>query len=135
MYKKIKVNASMLGLDQLILTLENCLKEYNYSLKYSKRIRIIVDEIAGNIARYAYYPNEGQMELRIKFKRTSISLCFIDSGIPYNPLLQEEPNVDLSLEDRNSGGLGIYMVRKFVDKMKYKRKNHRNYLFLRLNIV
>lgn len=125
----------MKGLEELLQSLEKYLICQNYSSKYLKRLKIIVDEIAGNIARYAYYPNEGQMELRIKLKRKSISLCFVDSGIPYNPLLQSEPDVNLSLEERNSGGLGIYMVRNFVDKIKYKRKNYQNYLFVQLNIV
>ncbi|MDE6655629.1 MAG: ATP-binding protein [Anaeroplasmataceae bacterium] len=124
----------MKGLEELLQNLENCFINQDYSSKYLKRLKIVVDEIAGNIVRYAYSPNEGEMELRLKLKRHSISLCFVDSGMPYNPLLQSEPDIELSLEDRTSGGLGIYMVRKFVDRIKYKRKNYQNYLFLRLNI-
>lgn len=125
----------MKGLEELLQSLEEYLIYQDYSSKYLKRLRIIVDEIAGNIVRYAYSPNEGEMELRIHLKRNSVSLCFVDSGIPYNPLLQKEPDVNLSLEDRKAGGLGIYMVRKFVDKIEYKRKKRQNYLFLKLNIV
>lgn len=135
MWKKIKVNATLVGLEELLHNLDDCLKKQNYNLKYSRRIRIIVDEVAGNIVRYAYSLNEGEMELRIKPKRKFINLYFIDGGFPYNPLSQKEPNVHLSLEERSTGGLGIYMVRKFVDKIKYKRRNFKNYLFLRINTV
>lgn len=134
MWKKIKVNATLEGLGEMLHHLEDCLKHQNYNLKYTKRIRIIVDEIAGNIVRYAYSLNDGEMELRIKLNKKFINLYFIDSGFPYNPLSQKEPNVHLSLEERHSGGLGIYMVRKLVDKIKYKRRNFKNYLFLRINI-
>ncbi|MDE7213536.1 MAG: ATP-binding protein, partial [Anaeroplasmataceae bacterium] len=120
MRKRIKVNASLEGLSELQHSLEECLKYKNYSLKFSKRIEIIVDEIAGNIVRYAYDAREGKMELRMNLKREFIGLCFIDSGLPYNPLLHQEPNVELSIEDRNSGGLGIFMVKKISDSIQYK---------------
>ncbi|MDE7094990.1 MAG: ATP-binding protein [Anaeroplasmataceae bacterium] len=135
MRKTIKVNATLEGLAELQHSLEECLKYKNYSLKYSKRIEIIVDEIAGNIVRYAYDTYKGKMELRMNLKRQFIKLCFVDSGIPYNPLLHQEPNIDLSVEDRNPGGLGIYMVRSFVDEIQYKRKNNKNYLFIQINII
>ena len=134
MRKRIQVNASLEGLTELLHWLEECLRYKNYSLKYSKRIGIIVDEIAGNIVRYAYDTYKGKMELRIVLKRQFISLCFVDRGISYNPLLHQKPNVELSLEDRSSGGLGIYMVRQLADEIQYKRKNKKNYLLIRVEI-
>ena len=58
----------------------------------------------------------------------SVSITFIDSGIPYNPLETKEPDITLSAEERQIGGLGIYMVKKNMDEMKYEYMDGKNCL-------
>ncbi len=55
-------------------------------------------------------------------------ITFIDSGIPYNPLAKEDPDVSLSAEERSIGGLGIFMVKKTMDRMEYEYTDKQNIL-------
>ena len=58
------------------------------------------------------------------------SLTFIDSGVPYNPLKKDDPDTTLSAEDRKIGGLGIFLVKKSMDDMRYEFKDGKNILTL-----
>ena len=58
------------------------------------------------------------------------SLTFIDSGVPYNPLEKDDPDTTLSAEDRKIGGLGIFLVKKSMDDMRYESKDGKNILTL-----
>ena len=66
--------------------------------------------------------------------RREFSITFIDSGIPYNPLEKEDPDVTLSAEEREIGGLGIFLVRKTMDAMEYARQDGHNVLTIRKKI-
>ena len=60
-----------------------------------------------------------------------LSVTFIDSGMPYNPLQKEDPDITLSVEERQIGGLGIYMVKKTMDEIFYQYKNGQNHLTIK----
>ncbi|MDR0984554.1 MAG: ATP-binding protein [Ruminococcus sp.] len=102
-------------------------------IKAQHQINIAVDEILANIANYAYHPEVGTVTIRISVGDTVI-LEFEDAGIPYNPLEQEEPDITASLEDRELGGLGIFMTKKLMDKVEYKRVGNKNILILKKNL-
>ena len=55
-------------------------------------------------------------------------ITFIDNGIPYDPLAKVDPDVTLSLEERDVGGLGIYLVKKTMDDILYEYKDGQNIL-------
>ena len=95
-----------------------------------------VDELISNIAHYAYAPDSGQVTVRTEPdpKTPSVAIVFIDSGRPYNPLVREDPDVTLSAEDREPGGLGIFMVKKTMDDLKYEYRNGQNVLTIRKNL-
>ena len=63
-----------------------------------------------------------------------VILTFIDSGIPYNPLDKADPDVTLSAEEREIGGLGIFLVKKLMDEVNYQYSEGQNILTLRKNI-
>ena len=67
-------------------------------------------------------------------KPRAVVITFIDSGIPYNPLAKEDPDVSLSAEERSIGGLGIFMVKKTMDKMEYEYTDKQNILKMYKNI-
>ena len=58
-------------------------------------------------------------------------MTFIDGGIPYNPLEKEDPDVTLSAEERKIGGLGIYIVKKNMDEMRYEYSDEKNHLSMK----
>lgn len=91
---------------------------------------IVVDEIYSNIVRYGYAMNPGPIQVEV-FKKENpdaFYLRFTDEGMPYNPLKKDDPNVKLSAEERSIGGLGVFMVKKSMDDMRYEYNNEKNIL-------
>ena len=68
--------------------------------------------------------------------KKSIIITFIDEGVPFDPLIKKDPNVSLSVEERDIGGLGIFIVKKTMDKVEYEYKENQNILKItkRINI-
>ena len=91
-------------------------------------ITIAVEEIYVNIAHYAYggKPGEAIVEIDIRQDPKRIWIRFRDRGIPYNPLEKEDPDITLSVEERQIGGLGIYMVKNMMDSVSYEYADGQN---------
>ena len=109
------------------------LKNLGCPVKTEAQIDIAIDEIYSNIASYAYAPGTGMVTVRTRLERdpSSLSITFIDQGVPYNPVEREDPDVTLSAEDRKIGGLGIYMVKKSMDDIRYEYREGKNILAIR----
>lgn len=93
-------------------------------------LNIAVDEIFTNIVNYS---GATEAEVLCTVEGGLVSLIFIDNGKAYNPLLQTDPDITLSAEQREEGGLGIFMARKSMDDMIYEYKNGKNVLTLKKN--
>lgn len=96
------------------------------------RLNLVAEEVFINIARYAYSPEEGDLTVQIGVSGapSTLTLRFIDRGVPYNPLEKADPDIALSAGDRQAGGLGIYLVKKSVDSAHYAYENGQNILTL-----
>ena len=106
------------------------------TIRPQMQIRVAIDELVSNVVRYAYAPDTGNITVCFDFEeqdRTAV-LTFIDEGIPYDPLQNREPDVSLPAEKREIGGLGIFLVRKTMDGMAYRRENGKNVLTIRKKI-
>ena len=110
--------------------IENELEKIDCPLKIVTQISIAIDEIYSNIVKYGYAGTTGPVtvKLLVRDDPRRVLLRFSDSGVPYNPLTKEDPDVTLSAEQRSIGGLGIYMVKKTMDEMRYKYENDENIL-------
>ena len=97
--------------------------------KIRNRISIAVDEIFANIARYAYHPATGAATVRITVAE-DVTIEFEDQGMAYNPLTAGEPDITLSVEEREIGGLGIYLVKNLMDSVEYRREDGKNILVI-----
>jgi len=99
------------------------------------RIMLAVDELFTNIAEYAYGPAEdGSVVVRLDWRRgppDAAEITFLDSGKPYNPLLREDPDVTLPGNARRIGGLGVFLVKKYMDGVRYAYEGGRNILTIR----
>ena len=84
------------------------------SMKVHMQIELAVEEIFVNIAHYAYAPEQGAATVRVEIREDPITveITFIDYGIPYDPLAKADPDVSLTAEQREIGGLGIFMTKK-----------------------
>ena len=112
--KEITVDALVENMNMVTEFVDDILDEMNCPMKSKIQIDIVMDEILGNICHYAYKDSVGKVTVRAESQNTpkAIHLTFIDNGVPYNPLEAEDPDITLSAEERNIGGLGIYLVKK-----------------------
>lgn len=99
-----------------------------------KKCFIVVDEVFSNIVKYGFNDNSNDnyisVELNIDLNKKNIKIIFEDNGIKFNPLESDDPDINLSVGDRNEGGLGIFIVKKMMDKVSYKYKDNKNILIM-----
>jgi len=91
-------------------------------------ITLVCEEILVNIASYAYPKGEGELAVRWENDtgNRKITLIFEDSGVPFNPLLNDEPDLSVPFQERKIGGLGIMMVRQRTDDVRYAYADGKN---------
>ena len=127
--KEITLPAALDQLAAAMAFVEEQLEEMDCPMKAQMHLTIAVDEIFVNISRYAYPGKEGNATVRVENTGDGyVRITFIDSGVPYNPLEKEDPDITLSAEERPIGGLGIFMVKKSMDEMTYRYENGCNIL-------
>ena len=128
--KELTIEAKVANLQQVLAFVDEYLESLGCPMKIQMQIDVAVEEIFVNVASYAYAPNIGSVTVQMELQEhpRTVVITFIDSGIPYNPLAKEDPDVTLSAEERAIGGLGIYMVKKSMDKMSYEYKDKQNVL-------
>ena len=125
------VPASMKYLDQVMAEVEEVLMRAGCGEDDKRLIEISVEELFTNIASYAYDGREGQVWIWWDIREDEPGLReaafgFKDQGMPYNPFARKDPDLELPIEERPVGGLGIYMTKKFMDCVKYEFVNGMN---------
>lgn len=135
--EQLTVDAKTDNLEQVLDFINEQIELCDCSMKVQIQIDIAVEEIFVNIANYAYQDKIGQAEVQTEIQEDplTIFITFIDSGIPYDPLAKEDPDTTLSAEDREIGGLGIFMVKKSMDNISYEYKQGHNVLTLQKALV
>ena len=135
--KEITLAATIENIDTVTDFVAEQLEEMGCTMKAQMQINIAIDELFGNIARYAYPQGAGEATVRLETSPDGKQaiLTFIDQGTPYDPLTQEEPDITLSAEDRPIGGLGIFMVKKSMDDIAYRFENGQNILTITKTIL
>ena len=133
MSNEITVNATVDNLTQVIDFIDAQLESAGCSMKPQMQVDIAVEELFVNVASYAYDGMEGEITIRfdVDRKNNTAVITLIDRGVPYDPLKKEDPDVSLSAEQRQIGGLGIFMVKKSMDSMEYRYENKCNIVTLR----
>lgn len=128
--KELTLTAAIENIPAVTDFVESALEEWGCPLRIRMLLDVAVDEIVSNIAYYAY--PDGQGTVTVKLEPTEqprgVTLEFSDGGIPYDPLQREDPDTALSADRREIGGLGIYMVKRTVDSVRYAYQNGRNVL-------
>jgi anti-sigma regulatory factor (Ser/Thr protein kinase) len=133
--KQLTVKADVSALDQVLAFADTFLEENNCPMKIQMQIDIAIEELFVNIAHYAYPSGEGEAVIGIEADTEAkcFKITFEDSGIPYDPLKKDDPDITLSADDRPIGGLGIFMVKKSMDDMTYEYKDNKNRLTITKN--
>ncbi|MDO5408538.1 MAG: ATP-binding protein [Eubacteriales bacterium] len=128
-----KVTAILENLETVQEFVTGELEKAGFNQKQIMQVDLAVEEIFCNIVNYAYHPEHGDALIRCEIKKENqdrVVIEFVDEGIPYNPLERQDPDVTLALEDREIGGLGIFLTRKLMDSMEYRHENGKNILII-----
>ena len=135
-YEELTVKADVNNLDKVQGFIDERLEAAECSMKAQTQIDVAVEEIYVNICNYAYKDKGGEGDAKVKMKITDgvAEIVFEDSGIQYDPLANEEPDITLSAEEREIGGLGIFITKKTMDEVLYDYKDGKNVLTLRKKI-
>ena len=128
--KELTVEAVLENVDTVTDFVDARLEELDCSMKVMAQINVAVDELFSNIARYAYHPEIGSATVRVDVTEDPLEvvITFMDQGVPYDPLKREDPDVTLSVDERKIGGLGIFLVKKTMDDVKYEYRDGQNIL-------
>ena len=111
--------------------LERELQALDAPVKVSRKMKIALDEIYSNIVKYS---GADRVEIQCGAENGVLMLRFRDNGIPYDPLEAEMPDISLPVQERDVGGVGIFMVRRMMDGMEYMYKDGCNILTLTLSL-
>ena len=122
------VDAQIEKLDEVLDFIDQLLEEWDCNMKTITQINIAAEEIFVNIAHYAYKNHNGKAHILIEHKGPDVEITFTDNGTPYNPLEHDDPDITLSAEEREIGGLGIYIVKKSMDSVNYEYRDNHNIL-------
>lgn len=134
--KELTIDATIDNVAAVTAFVDEQLEQLNCPMKTQYQVDVAIDELFGNIANYAYNPDVGAATVRVEVTKNPLAvvITFIDNGVPYDPLAKADPDVTLSAEKREIGGLGIYMVKKSMDDVSYEYKDGKNILKIRKNI-
>ena len=133
---ELRIEATKENLDDVLMFIDEELEKLDCSMKIQMQIDLSVEEIFINIASYAYYPDTGMAFISFESENggSTVLISFTDTGVPYNPLEKDDPDITLTSEERQVGGLGIFLVKKNMDEVYYKYENGNNVLTMKKKI-
>lgn len=131
--EKITVDAVVENLQQVIDFATEQLEARDCPMKTVMQTELVVEEVFVNIANYAYNPEVGSATFCVEFEDnpSAVVMTFIDGGKPYNPLERDDPDTTLDVDERDIGGLGIFLVKKNVDEISYRFEGGQNILTMK----
>ena len=118
------------ALSDVLGFVEQMLDSFECPIKIQVALCVAIEEVFVNVAHYAYGEGEGNMSLGIGFdeERRAITFRMTDKGVPFDPLKKPDPDISLSAEEREIGGLGIFITKKTMDSLTYTYENNENIL-------
>ncbi|MCR5795561.1 MAG: ATP-binding protein [Solobacterium sp.] len=134
--RELTIDAAVVNTAAVLEFIDAQLEEAGCPIKAQTQIDVAVEEIFVNIAHYAYAPGKGKATVSVEVSKpdSMVTITFKDRGIPYNPAEKIDPDVTLSVEEREVGGLGIFMVKQLMDHMSYEYRDGQNVLHLQKKI-
>ena len=128
--KELTVEAIVENIAPVTAFVDEQLEALNCPFKAKTQIDVAIDELFSNISYYAYRPDTGPATVRVEVQKDpmAVIITFIDHGVPYDPLANADPDVTLSAEERAEGGLGIFLVKKAMDDIRYEYRDGQNIL-------
>ena len=122
-------------LSSLAVKIEKLAEEWELSQELAMKINLVIEEAVSNIIFYAFNDKKKHViKISISVEKGKLEITFRDDGIPFNPLDQKKPDINLPAEERPVGGLGIFLISQMMDEMHYSRDKNQNILILKKSI-
>ncbi len=130
---ELELEARAENLPEVQSFVEKRLEDAGCPMKAQMQIGVAVEEVFVNIASYAYAPEIGNATVRVEVSDdpVTVTITFVDHGVPYDPLKKEDPDVTRPADEREIGGLGIFMTKKLMDDVIYEYRDGHNILTLK----
>lgn len=122
------------ALHEALAFVEGELEKAGCPMKSLMQIQVCVEEMFVNVAHYAYNGEQGTVTLDIDVENGTMTITLTDEGMPFDPLAKKDPDITLAASERPIGGLGIFMVKKSMDEVEYKRIDNKNIFTMKKNI-
>ena len=132
----LKVETKQDELDRVSTAIEDFGLEADWPLDLVFKVNLALEEIVINVMNYGHDDGLHEIEISLIADENALTIEIVDDGRPFDPLNDApKPNVNTELEDRNIGGLGIHLVRKMMDDVRYRREKGKNHMTLVTSIV
>ena len=131
MEKKLVIKNDISEINKLAVFIEELSEELVLTPELTFNLNLVLEEAVSNVIYYAY-GEEKQKEISLTAKMSENNLIFVltDSGKEFDPTKAPDADITLSAEEREIGGLGIFMVKKMTEKMEYEYADDKNILTL-----
>jgi anti-sigma regulatory factor (Ser/Thr protein kinase) len=133
--QQITLPAYVERLADIFVFIDNAVRNSLLDKEQQNNVKMAVEEIIVNIAHYAYPSCEGDVTVSVSVTPDKFTIEFKDSGMPYNPLDKPDPDISLPADEREIGGLGIYLVKKIMDAVSYEYRDRQNVLTIGKNTI
>ena len=126
------VKNDLIEIQRLVQTIVTFGKTYHLSREIIHDLNLVLEEVLSNTILYGYEDtHEHQIDVQISIQQQTLMVQIKDDGKPFNPLEAPEPDIEKPIEERKIGGLGIYLVRRLMDVLTYKREGGKNVLVMK----
>ena len=135
--KRLEIPAEKSRLSEVVGFVLDFAKELGFEKKELFSLKVCTEEVFVNVASYAYQPDTGMITVVADGSQEplSITLSFIDSGVPFDPLAKPDPAKKRPLSIAKKGGLGIFITKKLMDEVSYAYVDEQNVLTIRKTIA
>lgn len=115
--------------------LEKTGEKFGMSEERIQALNLVLEEAVSNVIFYAYPEESGrQIEVTMVVKEGVLEVVVRDSGRPFDPTARLQPDVGLAPDEREIGGLGIFLIRRIMDRVAYRRENGENVLTMEMEL-
>ncbi len=126
----VALPAKLENLERMVKSVSDCAREQGFDQKKTLEIELAAEEALVNIIHYAYPEKADQVEIICRADDDRFIVELIDSGIAFDMTSLSDPDVNAKRDDRKIGGLGVFLIKKMVDEVTYRREKDRNILDL-----
>lgn len=137
MQKTLKIKNDIRQLAAVERFLRETADSFGWSEPLVGNLDLVLEEAVSNIIFYAYEgeEREEEIELSLCYEQPHLIIELSDGGCPFDPTARQDPDISLATEERPVGGLGIFLIKKLMDEVSYKRVGDKNVLILKKKIT